>query len=137
MVRREVLSKRLNRLDEYLSILRGLKRFSLPEFVENPECYGAAERFLQLSIEAITDIGNHLVADLELGPVNSYRDIPALLTAAGHLSTDLEQKWFRMIGFRNTLVHDYLEIDRKIVHDVLHHHLEDIEAVKQVLVGFL
>jgi uncharacterized protein YutE (UPF0331/DUF86 family) len=136
-VRQEFLRKRLNRLDECLSILRGLKRYSLPEFIENPERYGSAERFLQLSIEAVTDIGNHLVADLELGTVNSYRDIPALLTAAGHLPKELEEKWFLMIGFRNTLVHDYLEIDRTIVHDVLHHHLEDLEAVRQVLAGFL
>jgi uncharacterized protein YutE (UPF0331/DUF86 family) len=96
VVRQEVLRKRLNRLDEYLSILRGLKRYSLPEFLENPERYGSAERFLQLSIEAVTDIGNHLVADLELGTVNSYRDIPALLTAAGHLPKELEEKWFLM-----------------------------------------
>jgi uncharacterized protein YutE (UPF0331/DUF86 family) len=137
VVRREVLNKRLNRLDEYLRILNGLKRYSLSEFMKNPECYGAVERFLQLCIEAVTDIGNHLVADLELGQVNSYRDIPALLNAAGYLSKDLEEKWFRMIGFRNTLVHDYLEIDRSIVHDVLHHHLEDIEGIKHVLASFL
>ena len=42
-----------------------------------------------------------------------------------------------MIGFRNTLVHDYLEIDRGIVHDVLQHHLEDLVAIKNVLAGFL
>ena len=42
-----------------------------------------------------------------------------------------------MIGFRNTLVHDYLEIDRNIVHDVLQHHLEDLEAIKSMLAGFL
>jgi uncharacterized protein YutE (UPF0331/DUF86 family) len=35
------------------------------------------------------------------------------------------------------VVHDYLEIDRTIVYDVLHHHLEDLEAVKRVLAGFL
>jgi uncharacterized protein YutE (UPF0331/DUF86 family) len=38
---------------------------------------------MQLAIEAITDMGGHLVADLELGPVNACRDIPSLLAAAG------------------------------------------------------
>ena len=83
MVRREVLRKRLNKLDEYLIILGGLQRYRLEEFLENPERYGSAERFLQLAIEAVTDMGNHLVADLELGVVNCYRDIPSLLVAAG------------------------------------------------------
>jgi len=137
MVRREVLRKRLNKLDEYLTILWGLQHYRLEEFLENPERYGSAERFLQLAIEALMDIGNHLVADLELGVVNCYRDIPSLLVAAGYLSAELEEKWFRMIGFRNTLVHDYLEIDRSIVHDVLQHHLEDLVAIKNVLAGFL
>ena len=137
MVRREVLRKRLNKLDEYLAILSGLQRYRLEEFLESPERYGSAERFLQLAIEAVTDMGTHLVADLELGVVNCYRDIPSLLATAGYLPRDLEEKWFRMIGFRNTLVHDYLEIDRSIVHDVLQHHLEDLEAIKSVLAGFL
>ncbi|MHC1745517.1 MAG: DUF86 domain-containing protein, partial [Syntrophobacteraceae bacterium] len=58
-MRHEVLRRRLDRLDEYLSILKALRRYSLPEFLENPERYGSAERFLQLCIEAVTDIGNH------------------------------------------------------------------------------
>jgi len=137
MVRGEVLRKRLNKLDEYLAILRSLQRYRLQELLENPERYGSAERFLQLAIEAITDMGNHLIADLELGVVNCYRDIPSLLAAAGYLPRDLEEKWFRMIGFRNTLVHDYLDIDRSIVHEVLRNQLEDLEAIKSALGGFL
>jgi len=127
----------VNKLDEYLAILRSLQRYRLQELLENPERYGSAERFLQLAIEAITDMGNHLIADLELGVVNCYRDIPSLLAAAGYLPRDLEEKWFRMIGFRNTLVHDYLDIDRSIVHEVLRNQLEDLEAIKSALGGFL
>lgn len=137
MVRPEVLRKRLNKLDEYLAILRGLQRYRLEELMESPERYGSAERFLQLAIEAVTDIGNHLVADLELGVVNCYRDIPSLLAASNYLSPELTEKWFRMIGFRNTLVHDYLDIDRTIVHHVLQHHLEDLAAIRSVIAGFL
>jgi len=37
------------------------------------------------------------------------------------------------IGFRNILVHDYLDIDRKIVPEVLQQHLGNIEELKQVL----
>lgn len=42
-----------------------------------------------------------------------------------------------MIGFRNTLVHEYIEIDRQIVYQVLQDGLADIEMLKQVFVGFL
>jgi hypothetical protein len=46
MVRSEVIRKRLNRLDEYLSILHRLQRYSFDEFIEDPEKYGSVERFL-------------------------------------------------------------------------------------------
>jgi len=59
MVQREVLHKRLNKLDEYLAILSGLQRQRLEEFLETPEHYGSAERFVQLAIEAVTDMGAH------------------------------------------------------------------------------
>ena len=42
-----------------------------------------------------------------------------------------------MIGFRNTLVHEYIDIDRRIVYEVLQHRLEDMEALKRVFAQFL
>jgi uncharacterized protein YutE (UPF0331/DUF86 family) len=42
-----------------------------------------------------------------------------------------------MIGFRNTLVHEYIDIDRAIVFEILQNGLEDIEQLKRVFAGFL
>jgi uncharacterized protein YutE (UPF0331/DUF86 family) len=137
MVRAEVIRKRLNKLDEYLEILNGLKKYSLDEFLSTPEYYGSVERFLQLAIETTVDIGNHIVADLGLGEVNWYSDIAAILEEKNFISVDLREKWIRMVGFRNILVHDYLEVDRKIVYEVLHNQLGDIEELKQVFAKFL
>lgn len=137
MVRREVLYKRLNRLDEYLAILQQLRLYSLEEFLAEPERYGSAERFLHLSIEALSDMGNHVVAYQQLGTVDSYSDIPYLLCEAGYINTSQQETWVRMIGFRNILVHDYLEIDREIVYQVLNERLADIASLKDVFVQFL
>lgn len=137
MIRPEVIRKRLNKLDEYLAILYDLRKYAFDEFVSNPEHYGSTERFLHLAIEAITDMGNHVIAELDLGIVNWYSDIPSILASKGYIDSDLEKKWLQMIGFRNTLVHDYLEIDRGIVYKILHNNLVDIEAVKQMFAQFL
>jgi uncharacterized protein YutE (UPF0331/DUF86 family) len=137
LVRVEVIRKRLNKLDECLSILYGLQEYPFEEFIRDPEHYGSAERFLQLGIEAITDIGSHVIADLALGTVNWYSDIPTILAEKGYISADLREKWIRMIGFRNTLVHEYIDIDRTIVYEVLQHHLVDLEALKQAFAQFL
>jgi len=137
MVRHEVIRKRLNKLEEYINILRSLQKYSFEEFISNPEHYGSAERFLHLAIEAITDIGNHVIADLNLGEVNWFRDIPVILTKHKYLSEELKEKWIKMIGFRNTLVHEYVEIDLQIVYDVLQNNIEDLLRLKVVFAQFL
>lgn len=137
MVRAEVVRKRLQKLDEYLAILRGLQRFDEEGFLEDPERYGAAERFLQLAIETVMDLGNHVIAELRLGTVDHYRDIPMVLFQHDYIDDTLKERWIRMIGFRNVLVHDYLDIDRRIVYRVLQEDLEDLEALRRVFGQFL
>jgi uncharacterized protein YutE (UPF0331/DUF86 family) len=137
MVGPEVIRRRPQKLDEYLAILRRLQRYDLKAFLEDPERYGSAERFLQLAIETLIDIGNHVIAELQLGTVDHYRDVPALLAQHGYLDDILEARWVRMIGFRNILVHDYLDVDRRIVYRVLHEDLEDLEALRRVFAQFL
>ena len=137
MVRPEVIRKRLNKLDEYLGILNGLQVYTLEEFMGDPEHYGSAERFLHLAIEAVNDLGNHVISEMELGIVNWYSDIPRLLAEREYISDESKERWIRMIGFRNTLVHEYIDIDRRIVFHVLHNNLEDLEELKKVFGQFL
>ncbi len=137
MVRPEVIHKRLGKVEEYLTILKIIQHYSLDEFLADPEKYGSAERFLQLTIEALNDIGSHLVADLNLGIVDSASDIPRLLCENGYFSEELQETWIRMIGFRNILVHDYLDIDRRVVHEVLQKNITDVQSLMCVFARFL
>ena len=137
MVNKEILRKRLNKLDEYIDILRSLQRYSFEEFIADPERYGSAERFLQLAIETINDLGNHIIADDDLGVVNWYRDIPEILESKNVINKETKGRWIRMIGFRNTLVHEYIEIDRQIVFDVLQNDIMDIDDIRVIFAKYL
>lgn len=137
MVNREIIRRRLRKLDEYLDILSNLQEYTFDDFVGDPEHYGSAERFLHLAIEAVNDIGNHIVADDTLGVVDSYSDIPSILYETGIIDKEMRETWIRMIGFRNTLVHDYVDIDHKIVYQVLQSNLEDLETLKRSFAQFL
>jgi len=137
MVKPEVIRKRLNKLDEYLSILKKMKKYARQEFLSDPEHYGSAERFLHLSIESLTDIGNHIIADEGLGTVNWYSDIPQILFSKGVINDEQKDKWIKMIGFRNTLIHEYIDVDLNIVYDILHNRLEDIEEIKKKLAVYM
>ena len=137
MLRPEVIRRRLQKLDEYLAILEKLRSYTLEEFLADPERYGSAERFLQLAIEALMDMGSHVIAELDLGTIEAYSDIPKILAQKGYISPELADRWVRMIGMRNILVHDYLDIDRKLVHSALKDHLQDIAMLRKSFAQFL
>lgn len=42
-----------------------------------------------------------------------------------------------MMGFRNVLVHEYADVDRRIVYGVLQHRLDEIAALRGALAQFL
>lgn len=137
MVNPETIRRRLDKLDEYLDFLETARQYSLDEFLASPERYGSAERFLHLTIENITDMANHVVADEQLGPVEQYSDLPRLFAKQGWIDESLKETWIRMIGFRNILVHEYLDVDRKIVYEVLQNHLDDFRRLQSVFACFL
>jgi uncharacterized protein YutE (UPF0331/DUF86 family) len=137
VVKPEVIRKRLGKAEEYVQILRALQKYSFEEFVSDPERYGSGERFLQLVIEVLLDLGSHVIAEENLGTVNSYSDIPDILKETGHVSSAQQETWIKMIGSQNTLVHDYVDIDRNIVYQVLQNNLEDMESLKRVFAQFL
>lgn len=137
MVDANVLMARLSKLEEYVGILVGLQRYTQEEFLASPERYGSAERFLQLAIECVNDMGSHIVADESLGAVDWKTDIPARLLEHGFIGQDLNDEWVKMIGFRNALVHDYVDVDRKIVFRVLQSKLIIFEEIKRAMCRWL
>ncbi|MCK8828005.1 DUF86 domain-containing protein [Natroniella acetigena] len=138
MVKREIIQKRVSKVNEYLDFLREIKQdYSLEEFKSNPMVYGSTERFLHLTIEALIDIGNHLIADQGLGRVEAYSDIPKILYQNNYLDQDLKDIFIKIVGFRNVLVHDYMEVDLDIVHSVVNDNLEDLVDILKEFACFL
>jgi len=105
--------------------------------LSDPERYGSAERFLQLAIETINDMAAHVIVEESLGVVNLNRDIPTCFRTHGYIDAELEERWIRMIGFRNILVHEYLDVDREIVYETLAHDLDDLRKLAGVFTRFL
>lgn len=137
MVRPEVIRKRLQKLDEYLSILQKLTQYDEDHFVKDPEKYGSAERFLQLAIGCTLDMGSHVIAEEGLGVVDKYGDIPRILREKGFVAETLRDKWTRMIGLRSILVRAYVDVDRRIVYKAITEELDDISRLRQVFARFL
>lgn len=83
-----------------------------------PLVYRAAERNLQLLTEACIGIAKQKLKSLGAVVPNDARQAFAKLQALGHDNSGTP--WGKVIGLRNALVHDYLNLDASIVQGIIH-----------------
>jgi len=137
MVRPEVIRRRLQKVDTFLEYLERAQSYSFEEFRSDIEVYSAVERNLQLAIESLGDMASHVVVDEDLGSFEQARDLPDLFEEHGFIEEEERDTWVDMISFRNVLVHEYIDIERRRVYEILQHQLEDIRHLSHVFDRFL
>jgi len=132
-----VINSRIAKLREYLKILKEIGKEDEKEFTQNYKIYGLAERYLQLAIECVLDIGNHIISRLEFKKPETYQDIFVILGKNSILPLEFAEKIAKMAGFRNILVHGYLDIDEVIVYNHLKEDLKDFEDYIKYIIQYL
>lgn len=78
----------------------------------------AAERLLQVLIEACIGLAKHWVKHKGLGVAHDAYRTFIVLEQNGEYSAE-GLNWRKIVGMRNALVHDYLSIDSEIILDVI------------------
>src|SRR4030042_3610346 len=111
------ISAKLEKWDEYLKILKDIQKINKTSFVNDYHFFGLAERYLQLSIEIVLDIGKIILAEKNLARPDNNQEIFIILRDEKIISKALTEKIHGIVGFRNILVHEYEKIDRNIVYD--------------------
>ena len=129
MVRKELIAARLGRLHEYVRILKAIQRYSLESFKNDVFIHATAERYLQLAIECVLDIGNYVISDRGFRKPDTYAEIFDILLENKIIPKKLFKELEGMSAFRNVLVHDYLQIDLDKVYDILHKRLPSLEKL--------
>jgi uncharacterized protein YutE (UPF0331/DUF86 family) len=136
VVDRDALSSRLDALENYLAELRSFERYSREEFVREPALHHLGERFLHLACECILDTAHHVIAEQGYRQAASYKDTMDVLREEGLVDAALCGRLKGWMGFRNVLVHFYLDIDHGRSYDALRE-LEDLEAFATAMARFL
>ncbi|MEQ3551198.1 DUF86 domain-containing protein [Pseudonocardia nematodicida] len=67
------------------------------------------------AIEGCVDVAQHFCSSEGWGPPNDNGHAIRLLGAHGVLPADVAERVARAVGFRNVLVHDYIDVDDGIV----------------------
>ncbi len=136
--KQERILKTIDELQGYLIKLTDAKRHSRDQFKKNWSIYFSVERLIQLSVECIIEIGEHLIIISKFKKPQTYRETFDILIKQGVVSDKLGKDLQNLVDFRNKLVHAYstVSLDRiyKIYTEEISGISEFIKIVKKVLV---
>jgi len=89
------------------------------------------------AVQLCVDIGLHIVSDLEVAVPDTMAQTFVVLEKANCLDSAVAERMIKAVGFRNTLVHAYQEIDWNIVYRIITKHLDDFRDFSRQVLAFI
>lgn len=126
----EALQKYVTRVREYAPVTADMLRTKV-------EVSGVVERNLQLASEVVLDIANQLIAEFRFRTPDTYKESIVILGEAGVLPKEFADYFSGIAGFRNILVHNYMDIDYDEVTDKVNNHLDDFEVFAKSVARYI
>lgn len=113
--------------------IRDLPIDSFEDFVEGPHIPAAAESYLRRALEALLDLGRHMLAEGFGRATSEYKEIADELQSVGVLTFEESQLLREMAGYRNRLVHFYNDVAVEELYEICTQYLSDVERVADAL----
>lgn len=135
MIDKEVIREKLQELNRYLKELEGFRSMSWNEFSSSLSKQWMVCHGLQLSIQVLIDVGNHILAAIGENQIQDYVDIIAKLGQRRIIPPEFARQIRGMAGLRNILIHEYTHIDLNKIYEIFQNRLDDfysfIEYINQ------
>ncbi|MDK2465080.1 MAG: DUF86 domain-containing protein [Candidatus Korarchaeota archaeon] len=131
-VDREAVESRLSLFRGYVEELESL-RARRDEFQRSLLLRMAVERLLQLAIECLLDVAQHVAAAKGRRPPESYADSITVLEESGLIDERRADLYRSIARFRNVLVHGYVRLDPSEVYRVWVEGLNDLREMARDL----
>jgi uncharacterized protein YutE (UPF0331/DUF86 family) len=136
-VDRQTLARKLEYLRKQLEQLEPYRALSQEEIFSEIEKRYTVERLLELSIQSVIDCGRLLVSLEDWRKLRDERDAFLILVERKVIDEDLAERLLRAKGFRNILVHEYVDIDPTLLFSHLRSGVEDLWVFAQQLAEYL
>lgn len=104
---------------------------------ENSVFTDATKHRVQVAVEIVMNLAEHIVAGLNLGKPEFARELFPLLVKEGIIDEELSEKLQKAVGLRNILVHMYREVDLGILADSATVGLNDLRVFAKAVNEFL
>jgi uncharacterized protein YutE (UPF0331/DUF86 family) len=125
----KVVTQRAAWILEMIGALRDLPLKNKRDFLQNRNNVAAAESYLRRSLEALFDIGRHILAKRFAFPATEYKEIARGLLDKKILNEEETELVRKMAGYRNRMVHFYHEITPEELHEICLNHLDEIKLL--------
>lgn len=113
------VERHLDKLSECLGRLEPLKERRLEDFLSNPDLRDIAERNLEVAVQCCIDIAGRIISLEQAEKPKDYKEAIIRLGELKVIPMEFALTFAPIAGFRNILVHNYLEIDWKEVYNNL------------------
>jgi uncharacterized protein YutE (UPF0331/DUF86 family) len=128
-LRAKIIAERSAWISEMITRLRLLPFETLEIFQADRRNPAAAESYLRRALEALFDLGRHILAKGFGQAVSEYKEIARVLVQRGVLSEEEGKQLFKIAGYRNRMVHFYQEISNRELFEICTKDLKDIETL--------
>lgn len=122
----KLIQDRLGFINESVAKLRKLSYLEEKDFIKDDRS-AVAESYLRRSLEAIFDIGRHLLAKTAGKGIVEYKEIASALGQRGFITKEQAERLRLMAGYRNRLVHFYHDVTDNELYLILKNNLSDME----------
>ena len=107
MIDKLLIERKLSDLNKNIVTLNEFKKISIDELRGSLKDQWAISYGLQISIQIIIDIGNHILTSLKENQIEEYVDVIDKLGEKEIIPKRFAEKIRGMAGLRNLLVHGY------------------------------
>ncbi|NLY37919.1 MAG: DUF86 domain-containing protein [Firmicutes bacterium] len=119
------ITDKMNFILDNLDKLKFLRDIPEEKFYNDFRNIESAKYLLQITIESMIDIANHIIARKRMGRPKTYGDSFTLLQDNKIISPEKVKVFKTMVKFRNRVVHLYQEVNPAEIYKILHNNLQD------------
>jgi len=125
----DVVSQRALWIRKMVASIRSLPLQDKATFLKNPTFVAAAESYLRRALEALFDIGRHILAKKYAYPAAEYKEIAEILFEKKILDRKEKERLRILAGYRNRMVHFYHEITPEELYEICRTQLDDVTSL--------
>lgn len=134
---KDIIQEKLSALQTYYRELKELQDLTYEEYCSNYLYKRTAERLLQLIVEAATDINNMVLKVTGKETPTDYFSSFIKVAECAIFPMDFALEIAPSTGMRNIIVHEYQEVDDRLIHaairDTLTYYLQYMEYMEEYL----